>query len=213
MKKLLLAISLFAFIQSKAALTIIPIENFTNTTTLGTNWLFLIAVPGVGNLNMTTLQLENFLANDPNFVSFMLANPNYKFNSGGGVIGLSVTNTPSLCWTNLTSYWGTNASFAGSTSYVPSAYINASITITNQSALSNIVYTLPTVCYSLSLGTNITSATVGTNGVLRLTFLYLQGNTYVEDFGSDNRFLSQLANFASNAHGLVLWTNNEFELH
>lgn len=211
MKKLLTLLLLIT-LKCAAALTITPIGLFPNTSTLQTNWLFLVTVaptPTTGtNYNMSVLQFESWIANDPNFTSFLKGNTNLSL-TGSSTNFTTQTVSPNVIFTNTESQWTTNQSFTSSFTFSPGPVWSAHLVYSNSSSASNIICTLPATMYSLSLGTNVTQAIIQTNSMLDLIVDYYNGSYIIKDYGINNNNLYQIANVSG--HGFLFLTNGVWQ--
>ena len=207
MKRIILTLASILSLSCNGAVTFTQIGQMSNTAILQTNWLFLITVaptPITGtNYNMTVGQFENWLATDPLFQNLLVTNISFN---GNATNYPTQSTSPNVAFTNVIRYWSTNQSFSGSIDINPTPVLTARLMIVNSSALSNITYTLPQSMYSLSLGTNVTTAVVQTNSTLDLTFTYLNSTYYVEDYGKNNLYLQQISALNTNT-GFLFLTN------
>lgn len=217
MKNLFVCLLLVFAIKCQAGIIIIPVSSFPNTSTYGSNYLMFLSVPGNTNYNMTMVQFVNALALDTNFVTAFNSNPGFTANGSGPSTNFIKTSFsgPFISWTNNTSYWSTNSSFTLTNLYpAGQPYNNAHTIISNSNPSATITVTLPFQMYSLSLGTNVTTANIQTNSVLDLQFDYTPVTGYfVRDYGKNNAALTTIGTFTGSQHGFLVWTNNTIELH
>lgn len=217
MKTLFVCLLLAFAVKCQAGILIIPVSSFPNTSTYGSNYLMFLSVPGNTNYNMTMAEFVVALTKDTNFITAFNASLSFTANGSGPGTNFIRTSLsgPYVSWTNTTAYWGTNASFTLTNLYsAGQPYNNAHTVLSNSNPSTTITVTLPFQMYSLSLGTNVTTATIQTNSVLDLQFDYTPvAGYFVRDYSKNSAALSTLGTYSGTAHGIVVWTNGTFELH
>ncbi len=178
---------------SKAATVVIKISDFPNTATLSGNNLFLVAVPGVTNKNITWNQLKAQIGtNGATFNSFQFITNFTEYTTNLYAVTEVVSNA---FITNLFLISATSNFFLFDTNIINNnTYVSNYFTtnVLNNVNISNAFFTNYFVTNQYSTNLTVTN--------------YFQGNTFLSNYFNTNIFTEQ---FVSNYYVTNLFTNTQ----